>query len=384
MADFLFTCLVCVGAGLALRRLGHPPEAADLLRDLIIKVILPATVAGAVLEVEFRLSWALLPAAMIGCSLATLAIFATLQGLGMRLGTAEQNNVAFVLAPFAAPGMTLPFIALALGPEGLAQASLGHIGCVVAYILGTPFVGALARGGGASTVTAPSVLRRLAREPILLGVMAAAVAVALDVRYGDLPAAVQQALDILRSLLAPLALVFVGLTVRVRSQRLRVVLGALSLRLAINLAFAALVLALLPLGPVLPILLVILPLSAPPLYGIAAMYAAQREPGQPEAFDREFALDLYGVAFPACMFAVLGALLVPQLAADPRWLALASLVPLALLVVGNTVLTPSARRRVSRRVHQDGAEVVDVGERRPRHQQVAHRRERRIGVVAGE
>ena len=385
MADFLFTCLVCVGAGLALRRLGHPPEAAHLLRDLIIKVLLPATVAGAILQVEFHLSWLLLPAAMIGCSLATLAILAALQGFGMRLGTAAQNNVVFVLAPFAAPGITaIPFIAAGLGPEGLAQASLGHIGWVIAYTLGTPLVVALACRNGMSSVARPSVWRRLGREPILLGALAAGVGVTLDVGYSDLPAAVQQTLELLTSLLAPLVLVFVGLTVRVRSRGLRVVLCALSLRLAIGLALAASMLALLPLGPILPILLVVLPLSAPPLYGIAAIYAAPSEPGQPEVFDREFALDLFGVAFPACMVAVLAALLVPALATDPGWLALASLVPLALLVALQTMPALFARRRVSGGVDEHGTEIVDVGERGPGQEKVAHRRERRIGVVAGE
>ncbi len=382
MLDFVIASLLVVGIGLALRGCGHGAASIDLLRDLILKVALPATVAAAILQAELRAAWAVLPLAMVACSGVTLAVFAAARRGGAGLGSVAQGNAAVVLAPFAAPGITtFPFIGVALGTEGLAQAAVGHIGCVLAYLLGVPLVVALARRAAAPAVSARTTLRRLAGEPILLSAIAAGGIVALDIRYDGLPVALRQGLDALQALLAPLVLVFVGLTVRLRYARLKPVLRTLSLRLAVSLAFAAGVLAVVPLGPVLPIVLVVLPLSAPPLYGVACMYAVERGAAGPVAFDHDFALDLYGLALPACMAAVVAALLVPQLAADPRWLALATLLPLTLFAALADPPETVRRRRASAR-RDDGANIVDVGERRPGHEAVAHGREGRVRVVA--
>ncbi len=371
LAEDLIASAFCIVVGIALRRLPHPPAAHDLIRDVILKVALPASVLTALLSVRVTAEWSLLPLLMIAWSLTLLAGLTLVSRLRSGGSTPAQARTMAVVLPSNASGLAIfPFVDLALGREGLAQAAAGHVGCIAFYIVGAPLIAlALSRRGSTPTAGPNLVaagLQRLLLEPVALSALLATILVWLNVELTDLPPASQRLLDMLAGMLAPLVLIYVGMTFTAARARLAVILQLLSLRMALSLIFAAAALTVVPLGAILPIIVVVLSMGPPALYTVALVSSvgAGHAGRSARPFDPAFAGQIYAVALPAAMVAAVIALSFDCFSTEPRVLVALGVIQLA-LVLALRRRQPRPRRLPRRSAgDQDRSKVVDVGERR--------------------
>lgn len=233
--------IVCLVLGAALRASGRVgPEAGRVVAALLINVSLPA---ATVLHLRgMRFEPGLLTAIAMPWALFTLS-WACFSRLGPRLGWDRATVGALVIV--CGVGNTafvgLPVVQALVGTHGLPVAmALDQLGTwLVLATLGTA-VAALATGEAGAT-TPGAVLRRMAAYPPFLALL-----LALALHGVALPEAVEQLLQTLAALLAPLALLGTGTQLSwqaLRTQRRPLAVGLafklLAWPLLVGLALAA-------------------------------------------------------------------------------------------------------------------------------------------------
>jgi len=336
MIDFAISSLLGIAVGVGLRACRHHPAAADLLRDVILKAALPATVLVALLRVDLEAAWLVLPVLMLAWSLFMLVVLALWLPSAEGAVSAEQARTLMVCLPTSAPALVaFPFIAAVLGDAGVAQATAGFLGCLAVFAIAPPFIVAvLAPDAGARPKparVAASALGRLVREPVSasagLGLLLAGGGVEID----DVPPALAGLLESLQQLLAPLVLLYVGLSCRIERRLVALVLTVLSLRLGWSLLFAAAVLACVPLGSIEPALVVVLPMGTPSLLALSATWAGYGARSR-DRFDAAFGLATYAISLPYAMAAAGLTLAFASVMIDP--VVLAGLGALQVALVG--------------------------------------------------
>jgi len=339
MIDFAISSLLGIAVGVGLRACRHHPAAADLLRDVILKAALPATVLVALLRVDLEAAWLVLPALMLAWSLFMLVVLALWLPSAEGAVSAEQARTLMVCLPTSAPALVaFPFIAAVLGDAGVAQATAGFLGCLAVFAIAPPFIVAvLAPDAGARPKparVAASALGRLVREPVSasagLGLLLAGGGVEID----DVPPALAGLLESLQQLLAPLVLLYVGLSCRIERRLVALVLTVLSLRRGWSLLCAAGVRAGVPLGSIEPALVVVLPMGTPSLLALSATWAGHDagDARSRDRFDAAFGLATYAISLPYAMAAAGLTLAFASVTIDP--VVLAGLGALQVALVG--------------------------------------------------
>jgi predicted permease len=233
--------LVCLGAGFALRLSQRVPEdACKTINAIVINFSLPALALlqipklqlGGGLLIPISMPWvmfaAVAAALWVACEKAGLHRSTT----GALILTAGLGNTSFVGVP-----MIEAFYGKQYMGVGLLIDQLGSY--LVLSTLGLA-VACLCSHGSASP---RDIARRVATFPPLLAVLAAIVLAAAHASY---PAMLVTLLQRIAATLAPLALISVGLQLRIGALRSR--LGQLGVGLAVKLVVAPLLLALIYVG----------------------------------------------------------------------------------------------------------------------------------------
>lgn len=243
----LLLILVCLVAGVIARRQGHLPAAAPaVLSRVVIDVALPAltlnTVHGLVRDLardQGRAAQLLVPAGLPWIGLGLAVLFLT--GAARPFGLDRRAVACLVLsAGFANTSFVgFPLVEALYGDAGLKVAVIADLSSFLMVASAGPLVVAVARGGQRPTVRL--VLARVLVFPPFLAFVGA-----MALGPVPFPDTVTSLLTRLGSLVVPLALLAVGLQLRVdpatlRREGARVALG-LAVRLAIIPAVFALIL----------------------------------------------------------------------------------------------------------------------------------------------
>ncbi|MEQ1568106.1 MAG: AEC family transporter [Myxococcota bacterium] len=266
--------LVLVGAclvlGALLRRLPtFPADSSRALNAFVLYVALPAQILAKMRGVSLSTA-ALLPASMAWVQLGLVAVLVT--GVGRALGWPRPVRAALMLTAGVANTSFVgwPLIEALVGPEGLPTAILcDQLGSFV--VVSTAGV-AIAAWGTGERASLRNLSRGLLRFPALY-----ALAGALALHGIWLPPALTEVFDRLGATLTPLALVSVGLQLRVGGASSDVpplAVGLATKLVAVPFALLGLYLAV-GVDPGLPLRVTVLEGAMPPMI-TGAILAADR------------------------------------------------------------------------------------------------------------
>jgi len=260
--------------GLVARRRGWlgPPQAGKMLQ-LVMTVGLPSLFIANVSRIPLHRELAALPLSAIFVMLTTL-VAALLAG--RRLGLPRPSLGAFLICGMSInASFMFPFVLAAWGQQAFAQLALFDLGN--SLIQSTVLYGAGAIFGG-HAVGAKAILRRVLGFPPLWGLV---VALAINVSGLQLPAPLTDVLGAVGRTILLLAILAVGIMFDARLIRSVPVFVAITLRIVLGFALAALFVQVLGLtGTTRAVVLIA---SAAPI-GFSVMVIANRE-----SLDRELA-----------------------------------------------------------------------------------------------
>ncbi|MGF1528636.1 MAG: hypothetical protein ACFCBW_17840, partial [Candidatus Competibacterales bacterium] len=271
---------------------------------------------------------------------------------------------AMMLASLA-PGVScFPFVASALGDEALARVAVADLGnklfvLVVLYLVALRL---LSIGGTAVwRLLTPGRLWALGRkfvvEPINGFVLIAVALQALGLGYAAVPAVGRHLLETMAQLLLPLAMIFIGLCLRLKSGDGLVILWILLLRAGVAFLISAALLAAVPLDPLSALVTVALLQSACSFWPLTHIDFIQGKMAQASAdannrntqttnFDHDHAMGLLAISMPFSSAIVVAVLLHKDAIVHPPIQAVLGsslLLVAALLSVGwqrRTLLAP--------------------------------------------
>lgn len=295
-----------IAIGYALKRKFPDPNSIKTLRSLILNVALPATIFLSTLSIDTDLNLALLPSFAIAINLTLLIVgFGLVYGL-MGENSRPQVRTLALLFPSLAPGLTLyPFIEQFLGRDGLAWAALADVGnklfvLVGLYILALvwyqrsqidPDQAGQPHQAPKKSAQCVEILRFLVTEPVNVAIVAGLGLAYFHVTPESLPPAIFSAIDRLANCSTPLILIYIGLSLKLRSPQLGKTLMILLVRSGVGFLISATAIALLkPTEPEALMLFVALPqasFSLLPLLHAATInqQAAQAQPDPADPFD---------------------------------------------------------------------------------------------------
>lgn len=235
MSNFILLIL-CLLLGILLRRISTFPKDAHLgLNGFIIYIALPAIALSKIPEIAF--GWAILFPFISGwlVLLLSLLFFKSLnlvwkldqKTLGCLILTCGLSNTSFV---------GFPIVEAMYGSEALSIAVLVDQGAFLALAIGGVSIAMIYSEG---QVNGSVIVKRLISFPPFLAFVLALLMIPL----GGFPAEVKEVLDKLGGTLTPLALVSVGLQLKVERKSLR--MSTLGIGLGFKLVIAPLMIYLL-------------------------------------------------------------------------------------------------------------------------------------------
>ncbi len=329
--------LLLIGMGYWLKPKFPEPTAIVVLRNFILNAALPATIFLSTIEINTNLDLVLLPAFAVGINLYLLAIGFGIAKLLFKSQEAAQARALILLFPSLAPGLTVyPFIEQFSGRQGLAWAALADMGnklfvLIGLYILAFVWMQRSQRtspnghpSGRRRTDPAPpakmqwaSLGKFLVGEPVNGAIVLGIAFAAFGISASHLPLAIADAIEKLALCATPLILIYVGLSLKLRSLQWGRILTILIARSGASFVASAIALVWMhPRSPEMIMLLIALPqasCSLWPLLHALKINELQPAPAEPAAtpatttafFDTEFGTALIAMSFPYSIFTLL-------------------------------------------------------------------------------
>lgn len=207
LARTILGFVAIVGVGWAMRRSGLlKAEDARPINDIIIYAALPALVFQAVHPARLDLEYAWLAGIAWGI-FAVILLLAWLTCRALRLESTLAGGFMLAAALANTGYIGYPIAMAFLGDEGLVRAIFYDVFGTVAALL---FVGLLiAEKMGSSEEAAVNPVKEALKFPAVIAVFAA-----LALRFVPIPDLVSDGLDLLASLVVPLIMISVGLSLR--------------------------------------------------------------------------------------------------------------------------------------------------------------------------
>lgn len=325
-----------IAIGYVLKGKFPDPSSVKTLRTLILNVALPATIFLSTLSIDTDLNLALLPSFAIAINLVLIIVGFGLTYLFMRDNSPPQVRALALLFPSLAPGLTVyPFIEQFLGREGLAWAALADVGNKLFVLVGLYTLAFIwyQRSQSAQVQSATrsvpqssqwlNVVRFLVTEPVNIAIVAGLGLAFFHVTPDALPPAIFSAVNSVAACATPLILIYIGLSLNLKSLQLGKTLAILLARSGVGFLISAAAIALLrPTEPEALMLFVALPQAscslwpllhattinlqamaqpvstAPTVASVASVKLSDSGTSSDPFFDVEFATALLALSFP--------------------------------------------------------------------------------------
>lgn len=346
-----------IAIGYLLKSKFPDPSSVKTLRTLILNVALPATIFLSTLSIDTDLNLALLPSFAIAINLVLIIVGFGLTRWFMRDNRPSQVRALALLFPSLAPGLTVyPFIEQFLGRDGLAWAALADVGNKLFVLVGLytlAFVWyqrsqadqpKIAHRSAQKSSQWLDIVRFLATEPVNIAIVAGLGLAFFHVTPEALPPAIFSAINSLAACATPLILIYIGLSLNLKSLQFGKTLAILLARSGVGFLISAVAIALLqPTEPEALMLFVALPQASCSLWPLLHattinQQAAQQSPTQTSDhsstasdsfFDVEFATALLALSFPFSISVLMIVFSNGMRFTQPLNLGLAGLVSLA-------------------------------------------------------
>lgn len=350
--------LLLIAVGFLFRKKIGTKEQRDGIRTIILGLALPATIFIALLKIEFVPELILVPCLALAFNLVMYGLVNALPVQSLFGLPSSQHKALLLLIPSLAPGLSaFPFIMEYSGDNTLAVAALADLGnkvfvLVVAYMLAMKwYLSRIGAGKGPGQGKLKGLVLSLVNEPVNLVILAAVGMLSLGLDFAAFPSFVQESIDKLGALMAPLVLLFIGLSVNLRWVQVKAIFSFLFFRSAISFLLSGLLLLLLPLQDIATTLLIIVfPQSACSFWPYAHMAmvgqletskgSREREP----TFDQEFAMNLLACSLPFSVVVILTVYSTGELIATPPALFASALGFLGIAAVPVLISLRGTRR----------------------------------------
>ncbi|MCH7408690.1 permease [Belliella sp. DSM 111904] len=314
-----FSLILLIVLGLVLKRKFTQPEQHKGLKMIILDVALPAMIFVALLKIEVNPDLLILPVLALLFNILFLLISKyALPVLGIEQGTASMRTLLLLL-PSLAPGLTcFPFVVSYLGEDVLAWAALADIGnkffvLVLAYLLAISWYYKHHQLKKASTKDrVKQLLLAMLKEPINLVMISAIILLSFGINMESLPVFMSEAILMMKDMMTPLVLLFIGIAVVFKWDQLRMLAGMLLFRAGITFVISGIFVALVPMPIEAVLLAVVFPQSAVSFWPFAHMSAIRSMELSDESkkvkptFDLELGVNLLALSMPFSTLLILG------------------------------------------------------------------------------
>jgi malate permease and related proteins len=312
--------LILILIGLLLKQKLIKENQQKGIKTIILDIALPAMIFVALLKIEINSDLLMLP--VLAIVFNVLMLFIT--RLVMPVFGAEPNSAAMrtmmLLLPSLAPGLTcFPFVAEYLGDDVLAWAALSDVGnklfvLIIAYLLAMSWYyknhQLAARSNGQKI---KELLLAMLREPINMVILVALILLAFGINLETLPIFISEAIVMMKNMMTPLVLLFIGIAVILKWDQLRMITALLTFRAGFTFLVSGLFILLVPMPSEAAILLaVVFPQSAVSFWPFAHMSAVRSlEKSKPQlaekpTFDLELGINILAVSMPFSTLLILG------------------------------------------------------------------------------
>ena len=337
------TFMLFILVGFLIRKNFANKDQVNGIKNIILTIALPATIFVALMRVEVELSMLLYPALALAINLLLYAIMPVILRLfGVQKDSKEARTLKLLL-PSLAPGLScFPFILEFLGEEELAFAALADVGnkvfvLIILYVIAMNMY--LRLKGKGTDAEGESKLKSLVvalfKEPINLVMIAAIALLCLGFNLDTLPGFISDAAVRFGAMMSPLILLFIGLAVKVKKEKLGSLIGLLLSRAGITLLLSAgIIYAFNITAPSMMLLAVVFPLSSCSFWPFAHMSAFNAREKEAKSFDLDLALLVLALSLPLSTMLILGILAdgeafthLPVIAITGLLLVISGLVP---------------------------------------------------------
>ncbi|MCH7403357.1 permease [Belliella kenyensis] len=311
--------ILLIVLGLILKRKFTQPEQQKGLKMIILDIALPAMIFVALLKIEINPDLLILPILALLFNILFLVISKyALPVLGIEQGTASMRTLLLLL-PSLAPGLTcFPFVVSYLGEDVLAWAALADIGnkffvLVLAYLLAISWYYKHHQLKKASTKDrVKQLLLAMLKEPINLVMISAIILLSFGINMEALPVFISEAILMMKDMMTPLVLLFIGIAVVFKWDQLRMLAGMLLFRAGVTFTISGIFVAMVPMPIEAILLAVVFPQSAVSFWPFAHMSAIRSMELGDESkktkptFDLELGVNLLALSMPFSTLLILG------------------------------------------------------------------------------
>lgn len=332
--------------GILLKRKFTSKDEVNGLKKIILLLALPATIFIALLKIKINYNLFLLPLLALGLNVLLYVITPSLL-LVLGITSKATINTAKLLIPSLAPGLScFPFILEFLGEDYLAKAAMADLGnkFFVLFILYLLAIKWYYKNQSIAKQPIGKKVKILAKtmlfEPVNLFIIVALIFVFFGINNSSLPVFIQEILNRLSSIMTPLVLLFIGLSVKIERKQFAQIFSLLMLRASLIIFSIACLVTVFKVGIKNDILFYIaFSLSACSFWPFAHMCNVESKEKDvsenKKTFNIDFALAILALSLPISVILVLSIL-----TAGDTFTNFNNLLLLALTLFGLGVMMP--------------------------------------------
>lgn len=312
--------ILLIVIGLFLQKKLQSEDQKKGLKTIILNIALPAMIFVALLKIEINPDLMILPVlALIFNIVMILVTRYALPLFGVK-GDTPAMRTLMLLLPSLAPGLTcFPFIVEYLGDDVLAWAALSDIGnkifvLILSYMLAMSwYYKNQSLKSKSNSQKIKQLLLAMISEPINLVILAAIGLLSFGIHMENLPGFLSASVLMMKDMMTPLVLIFIGIAVIFKWDQLRMIASLLTFRAGITFLISGLFIWLVPMPTEAAILLaVVFPQSAVSFWPFAHMSAVRKLEHEDEnqknnpTFDLELGVNVLAVSMPFSTLLILG------------------------------------------------------------------------------
>ncbi|KEO74100.1 AEC family transporter [Anditalea andensis] len=290
------------------------------LKTIILDIALPAMIFVALLKIEINPDLLMLPIlALVFNVIMILGIRYVLPVLGIEANTPSMRTLMLLL-PSLAPGLScFPFLVEYLGDEVLAWGALADIGnklfvLLISYLLAMHWfykshhLTAISNGQRIK-----ELVMAMVKEPINMVMLVAIVLLSFGIRLETMPLFLSESIIMLKNMMTPLVLLFIGVAVIFKWDQLKMITSLLIFRSGITFLLSGIFVLLVPLPSEAAVMLaVVFPQSACSFWPFAHMSAIRAMELEKDSlkknmtFDLELGINVLALSLPFSTLLILG------------------------------------------------------------------------------
>ena len=290
------------------------------LKTIILDLALPAMIFVALLKIEVDSELIFLPLLiLVWNAVMLIASKLALPLLGFSKNSSE-TRTWLMMIPSLAPGLScFPFLMEYLGEDALAWGALADIGnkvyvLIFSYLLAMSwYYKHMGLGSRSNGQKVKELIISMFKEPINMVIIVALVLLGFGLRIENLPGFIGESVLMLKDIMTPLVLLFIGVSVILKWDQIQTIASILLLRAGFSLVLSGLFVTLVDLPTEAAILLaVVFPLSACSFWPFAHMSAIrqmERDKGvetEKGTFDLGLGINILAVSLPLSTILILG------------------------------------------------------------------------------